>query len=160
MTRRLLLLRHAKAEHTPGLADLSRALTSRGRRQSAYVGTQARAAGYLPDAVVLSPSLRTRETWSYAAAEWQSSVKPDEDARIYDNTVDALLDVVREADPAISTLLLIGHNPSCELLAEFLDHGELADGFQTGFLAVYDVDAPWSEIDRPRARLLTTIRGE
>lgn len=160
MTRRLLLLRHAKAEHTPGVADLARALTARGQRQSAYVGSHALAAGYVPDAVVLSPSLRTRETWSYAAPSWESSVQPVEDERIYDNTVDGLLDVVRETAPDVSTLLLIGHNPSCELLAEFLDHGKLTTGFPTGFLAAYDVDAPWPEIDRPRARLLTTIRGE
>jgi phosphohistidine phosphatase len=160
MTRRLLLLRHGKAEHTFGVPDLSRSLTGRGRRQSAYVGTQARAAGYVPDAVVLSPSRRTQETWTHACASWDVSPKVETDPRIYDNTVDDLLDVVREADPATATLLLVGHNPSFELLGEFLDRGKLVDGFQTGLLAVYDLDEPWNEIDRPRARLLTTIRGE
>ena len=65
-THRLVLLRHAKAEHGLDVPDHDRPLTLRGRRQSAEVGTALAEAGLVPDLVLCSSSVRTRQTWELA----------------------------------------------------------------------------------------------
>ena len=67
--RRLLLLRHAKAERSQsGGRDHDRVLTERGRatpRSSAlYLARHA----FAPDRAVVSTAARTRETWALLAA--------------------------------------------------------------------------------------------
>ena len=58
-THRLVLLRHAKAEHGLDVPDHDRPLTLRGRRQSAEVGTAMACAAYESECVLsddLSPA--------------------------------------------------------------------------------------------------------
>jgi phosphohistidine phosphatase len=170
-TRRLLLLRHGKAESPPGVADRDRPLAKRGRRQSEYAGAECRQRDLVPDLVVVSPSLRTRETWDAFAEGLQSELEVDIDPRIYANTVDDVLDVLSEIPEETRTVLLVGHNPSIEAVAGALDHDSargtdtsLADGFPTGTLAVFEVDASWHQLttapDRmhSRAHLREVIR--
>ena len=67
-THRLVLLRHAKAERGLDVPDAQRPLTVHGRRQSAEVGTALAAAGLVPDLVLCSSSVRTRQTWELVEA--------------------------------------------------------------------------------------------
>jgi len=67
-TRRLVLLRHAKAEHGMDVSDHDRPLTLLGRRQSSRVGAGLAEADLVPDVVLCSTSLRTRQTWELARA--------------------------------------------------------------------------------------------
>src|SRR5438094_761470 len=61
---RLILLRHAKAENdAPSGDDFDRPLAPRGRREAAAMAGQLAALGIRPDLALVSPSLRTRETW-------------------------------------------------------------------------------------------------
>ena len=66
--RRLLLLRHGKAESPLGVADADRPLAPRGRAQSGYAGREAKERGLVPDLVVVSAALRARQTWAEFAA--------------------------------------------------------------------------------------------
>ncbi|SDS85782.1 SixA phosphatase family protein [Actinopolymorpha singaporensis] len=180
--RRLLLLRHGKAESPLGLADADRPLADRGRAQAGYAGRQARERGIVPDLAIVSPALRTRQTWSEFADAMGASAKPqpevevdmagpevevevDVDRRVYDNTVDDLLDVLTEAPDEVRTLLVVGHNPSIASLAAVLDDGSpgadrhgLADGYPTGTLTVFDVAGSWKAVGPGSGRLRAVIR--
>lgn len=188
--RRLLLLRHGKAESPLGVADADRPLAGRGRAQAGYAGREARERGMVPDLAVVSPALRTRQTWAEfagamgasawsrpeveveeAAAEVEVEVEVevdvavDMDRRVYDNTVDDLLDVVTEAPDEVRTLLVVGHNPSIASLAAVLDDGSpgadrhgLADGYPTGTLTVFDVSGSWKTVGPGSGRLRAVIR--
>ena len=61
--RRLILLRHAKSDRPPGIVDLDRPLNDRGKRAAPQMGAYLAAEGLIPEAVVVSPAKRTRETW-------------------------------------------------------------------------------------------------
>lgn len=81
--------------------------------------------------------------------EWDERVEVD--SRIYDNTLDDLLSVVRETPSACETVLLVGHNPAIAGLAAVLDedgsgpaHRRLAEGFPAGALAIFEVEGDWS----------------
>ena len=58
----LILLRHGKAEDTSPGGDFSRNLVDRGREQSRRAAKLLKGAGLLPDIVLTSPLVRTRQT--------------------------------------------------------------------------------------------------
>lgn len=131
MPRRLVLVRHAKAEQTS--PDLERALSPRGRSDAAAIGRWLASRGITPYRVVVSPSLRTRQTWELAG-----STTPEIDRRIYGNTIDDLLEIIRETPDDVQTLVLVGHNPSVGGLAATLDPD--VQEFPTSATVVFDVD--------------------
>jgi phosphohistidine phosphatase len=153
----LVLIRHAKA--ADGAVDAERPLAPRGRRDAAAVGEWLAELGIAPDRVVVSPALRARETWERAAARLSAAPDPVLDGRIYENEMDALLEVIRETPDQTGTLVLVGHNPSFGQLAYDLDDGtgdeearqELLAGYPTSAVAVYESPADWAEV---RARSL------
>jgi phosphohistidine phosphatase len=139
----LIVLRHAKAEHTLGMADPDRALTGRGRRDAAATGDWLRAQGPLPALVLCSPSRRTRQTLDGLGLDARVSSVSYEPT-IYDNDADALLDLIRQTGEEVETLLLVGHNPSCHQLVFELT-GSASDTFPTCALAVIELDGGWAD---------------
>ncbi len=152
MTKRIVLIRHAKTEQGP--VDIERALTDRGRRDATAIGELLRQGGITPDRVVVSPALRARQTWNSAQAELADIAELNVDDRIYDNDVDGLFDVIRDTPAEVETLALVGHNPSFEQLALALDDGngdrDAAEGMHSGYptsaVAVYEISAAWADV--------------
>ena len=150
--RRLVLVRHAEAGSA--LVDRDRPLTSRGERQATAVGEWLAQAGFVSGRVVVSPARRTLQTWDGMRAALSSAPERLVDERIYDNTVDGLVELVRETDDEVGTLVLVGHNPSVGTLAHVLDDGEgsetarreLTSGFPPASVAVFDVPVPFAEL--------------
>jgi phosphohistidine phosphatase len=142
--RILAVLRHAKAEHDPALADADRALTKRGRRDAAACGEWLRAAALVPDLVLCSTSLRTRQTWEQVSAALGPAGERAQvsfESRLYDTTT-ALLDIVRENPDAAGTVLMVGHNPdSHQLVVDLTGQRDLA--FPTTALAVIRLRGSW-----------------
>ena len=60
----LLLMRHAKSDWHSHTSDIDRPLNGRGRQDAAGMGAYLNQKGLVPDSLVISPSLRTRETAS------------------------------------------------------------------------------------------------
>lgn len=119
--RRLLLFRHAKAERSqPGMEDQARRLVDRGRKDAAKVGAYMASHALIPDRVLTSPSARTQETWKSASTAFRPTPAATTVERLYDATAQAILHVVKEANPAAHTLLIIGHNPGLHELAVML----------------------------------------
>jgi phosphohistidine phosphatase len=149
----LVVIRHAKAGEAP--FDIHRPLTERGLRDATAIGDWLRARAVRPDRAVVSPARRARETWQQAAGQLDAAPEPIIDDRVYDNTVDLLLDIVRETPDDVGTLVLVGHNPSFGALASELDDGqgdrsarhELRTGFPTSAVAVFRIDGSWSAVD-------------
>jgi len=157
--RRLVLIRHAKTEQGAG-ADIDRRLTDGGRRDAASIGTWLQAQSIAPDTAVVSPATRAQETWQLAAAALDPAPATSTDGRIYDNTVENLLDVVREQDAATTCLVLVAHNPSVQAFAAMLvaNAGRLGDldprhDYPTSGVTVFDVDGEWSNLSETTARL-------
>jgi phosphohistidine phosphatase len=157
--RRLVLIRHAKAEARAS-SDAARALAARGRRDARAVGRWLAAHGIEPDLVVVSPAQRTRQTWELAVSELGRTPPSAIDPGLYENSVDNVFDVIRAADPAISTLAIVGHNPSIEQSALALDDGggpasreEMRRGFPTSGVAVLTVEVDWVDVGPATATL-------
>jgi phosphohistidine phosphatase len=153
-SRRLVLIRHAKAEQD-GSTDAERELAPRGLRDAVAVGEWLTAQGVSPDHVVVSPARRAQQTWEQIAGALASAATATVDDRIYDNSVEQLLAVIHDAPADSTAVVLVGHNPSMHALAFTLDDGSgdaearrwVSRNFPTSALAVFEIEADWASID-------------
>ena len=138
----LVLIRHSKAEpHRED--DHSRELAARGRADAGQVREWLTAQGIVPDHVVVSTAVRTRQTWQACSV---GSAEPVFDDRVYDASVAELREVIAQTPAAAQTLVLVGHNPGVEQLAWALDDSDAArdrtnSGMRTSGVAVFRVAA-------------------
>ncbi|MBD5788271.1 histidine phosphatase family protein [Cellulosimicrobium terreum] len=164
-TRRLVLLRHAKAEPAGSVDDVLRPLALNGRRQAGRVGAALSASGLVPDRVLCSSALRTRQTWDLLLAHL-GDVEPDvltSDA-LYAADVGDVLDLVHGTEPRVRTLLVVGHEPTMAATASHLadpgsDDGALAQvrvGVPTATYSVLESATPWEDWEA-RGALLTYV---
>lgn len=162
----LVLLRHAKAEHGGSLDDHLRPLALTGRKQASQVGTGLQAAGLVPDLVLVSSSVRTRQTWDLVRA---ALGVPAEAARfsdeVYSAGVRSLLGLLREIEESAGTVLVVGHEPTVSQTAAALaapdsDESALARvrvGVPTAAYSVLEIAGPWATLEPDAARLLRVV---
>ncbi|MDO9494777.1 MAG: histidine phosphatase family protein [Nocardioides sp.] len=158
--RTVVVMRHAKAEQV-GPTDFERALSRRGHADGAAAGVWLARLGVDPDHALVSAALRTRETWGAVAGGASWSLDPTLDEGLYSAGPETALDLVRALDPAVTSVVVVGHNPTMAYLASMLDDGEgdpeagneLATGFPTSALAVFAYDGAWADLDSASARL-------
>lgn len=160
---RLLLVRHAKSAW-PDVPDHERPLAGRGRRQAPLVGAWLRSRDYQPDLVLCSTARRARETWQLMAGELASSPQVSNEERIYGAVATTLLELVRRTPQAVTTLLVVGHDPGVADLTRALARDRASGSaraakarvwlkFPTGAVAVLAVPGAWRDLDAGAARL-------
>ncbi|MCP8937308.1 histidine phosphatase family protein [Alsobacter sp. SYSU M60028] len=157
--RRLIIFRHAKAVPHGAAPDFDRALAQRGLDDAEAMGRMMAEEQLLPDLALVSPALRTRQTWERAAPAL-GPVETREEAAIYNAETDDLLRLVREAPAKVRTLVLVGHNPGVSDLARRLvGHGDryafarLRKKFPTAAIAVIDFPEDWPSVADGAGRL-------
>jgi len=149
--KRLLLWRHAKTERDNPKGDKARALTDRGREDAALIAGLMRGNGWLPDRVLCSSSVRTRQTWEIAEAILGSAPAREYLDALYLAPWKQILSLVKSAPASARTLLAAGHNPGLEDLAAALARvpetpeershlANLREKFPTAAIAVLDFD--------------------
>jgi len=114
--KRLLLLRHAKAE-AHSADDRQRALIDRGRKDAVRMGRFLREEHSVPDLVLCSDSKRTRETLELLLPEL--GVKPQVQFlhELYLAEPELILAVIRGAADKFRAAMVVGHNPGLEQCA-------------------------------------------
>ncbi|HEV2451240.1 MAG TPA: histidine phosphatase family protein [Streptosporangiaceae bacterium] len=125
MSKRLIVLRHAKATHKPGFPDVDRPLTSRGERDADAAGQWLHARQIVPDLVLCSTSRRTRETWdrvalALAGNSGGTGVDVRYDSRLYQADAGETLEIIAGDAGDEQTLLLVGHNPAAQQIVSRL----------------------------------------
>ncbi len=164
--RLLVVMRHAKAE-PGGESDSLRELSQQGWDDSVEAGRWLAGSGTTPDGALVSSARRTRSTWLALAEGGSFGVEPTYSDGLYSASPETALDLVRETDDGVSVLVVVGHNPTMAYLAQLLDDGggdegasrEMATGFPTGALAVFEVTGSWSDLDLASARLVAFHAG-
>lgn len=167
--RRLVLLRHAKAERGASLADIQRPLALAGRRQSGHVGSRLAAAGLLPDVVLCSSAVRTRQTWELSRAVLGV---PEVDVRfedaVYHAGVSDLIDLLRRVPDAARTVLVVGHEPTMSQTATILaGEGSAPEavarvrvGVPTATFSILEIAGAWQDLERGTGRLTGVVSPE
>ena len=118
-TRRLILLRHAKAERSGGVVDELRPLALRGRMQASGVASSLRADELVPDEVLCSAAIRTRQTCELVLGGFGDAAPESVEYldALYGAGVLDVLALVRAVDDRIRTLLVVGHEPAMSATA-------------------------------------------
>ncbi|MFR9781022.1 SixA phosphatase family protein [Micromonospora sp. MS34] len=155
--RTLVLLRHAKAEQSREAPDAERPLTRRGHADAAAAGAWLARHTLLPDVVLCSTALRTRQTWHGVALGMTGSppeggptgpspvVRYEQGA--YEARPEELLELVRAVAPEAGTVLLVAHNPGISLLSALLDPQRAdPDGLRTTDLVVHRPTTRWATL--------------
>jgi phosphohistidine phosphatase len=168
----LWLLRHAKAVADPpeGGTDFDRVLAPRGRRDatalSGLIGRHGKHLGLgqvpLPEIALVSPAARTAVTAELASTGWATSPDVRLIPEFYAAEPEDVLDHLRELPDDITTVMVVGHNPTAHALALGLiaktdkkGHDvAVRKGFPTCALGIYDFDVPhWSDVGSHTAHL-------
>lgn len=131
--RSLWLLRHGKAASDApwGGSDAERPLTGRGRRDATALGRRLAAGDgsfgltgvRLPDVVLGSAAVRTRQT-AELVVEGMGGRPLDLYRSLYGAETSTVLQYLRELDEGVASAMVVGHNPTMYRLAWEL----LADG--------------------------------
>jgi phosphohistidine phosphatase len=120
--RRLILLRHGKAESVSATGgDFDRCLTERGRRDCALIGRALAEAGVRPDLALVSAARRAQETWEEVAHAFPNA-QVETVRGLYLAAPEQIAAAVRAVDENLC-VIVVGHNPGLHELAL-----ELADG--------------------------------
>lgn len=152
-------MRHAKSDYPPGVADHDRPLAPRGIKQAGLAGDWLRAHAPAIDGVLCSTATRTRETLLNTRID--APVRYSE--RIYATTPGAMIDEINTVDDGVSTLLVIGHEPTMSSLALMLGRAgdtnitaaeRISNKFPTSAIAVLTVPCAWKGLELGAATLV------
>jgi phosphohistidine phosphatase len=118
---RLMLLRHAKSDwSTAGQRDHDRPLAARGRGAAPQIGTYMARHKLVPERIICSTAIRTRETWDLVGAALPKAPPATFERKLYDADPDDIVDVIRSAGRDVRRLLVLGHNPGLHETANLL----------------------------------------
>lgn len=117
MNYELILLRHGKSDWDNDASDFNRPLADRGVRGVQRIGTWLQQQGLKPDMVISSPAERARLTaQKVMKAMGETDAYIIYDSRIYNASLDSLLEVLSAVSDEIKRVMLVGHNPDLEEL--------------------------------------------
>lgn len=163
--RRLVLLRHAKAEPSGSVADALRPLALVGRKQATRIGPALVELGVVPEVVLCSDAVRTRQTWDLLKvglgdSEPEVTISGD----VYTAGVEEILALVAAVDPRVRTVLVVGHEPVMSAVAAYLagpgsDPAAFAQvqvGVPTAAYSVLESSAGWDAWTE-RSAVLSTL---
>ncbi|BCL19559.1 SixA phosphatase family protein [Streptomyces tuirus] len=159
-SRTIVLFRHAKADW-PQVTDHERPLADRGRMDAAEAGRRLADTGIAFDLALCSTAVRTRETWKLAVQEFPQRPKTVYEERIYEASPGELIALLNETPDEVRNILMIGHNPGIQGLAEVLaGSGEeearermTRRGFPAAAFAVLSFGGPWKSLEPRVAEL-------
>ncbi len=149
MMKHLILMRHAKAEKDAASGeDFDRPLAQRGLEEAQGVALALRGYGLKPDFALVSPALRTRQTFEQVSAVF-GGIDVKLDKALYNASAQALRAAVEAHEEAGNCILLVAHNPGIQYLAaDYMFEGaasanaieKVRGGFPTATAAVFEID--------------------
>ncbi len=167
--KRLYLLRHAKAQPADGgTEDFDRTLMLSGMQDGAAMARWLRRNGYALDLILCSPSARTTQTAELVLHELDAEIAYRD--ALYLAEASKIVAAVRGAPAAVSSLMIVGHNPGLEATAtqlarepvrrkERARHEALEEKFPTSALAILDFDVGrWRDVEPGAGKLVDFVR--
>jgi phosphohistidine phosphatase len=153
-------MRHAKSDYPNGVSDHERPLAPRGIREAGLAGEWLR--DNLPpiEHVLCSSATRTRQTLDRTGVTAPVSYSE----RLYGATPGTMLEEINQIRDHVSTLLVVGHEPTVSQVAlglagpETSDHdaaAQISMKFPTSGIAVLWVPVSWSALELSGAGLVS-----
>lgn len=117
----LLLMRHAKSDWTNQLADIDRPLNSRGRKDALHMAAHLKELGITPHRMVVSSSVRTRETASLLIKVFSvDTIDIHFEQALYLASRQTICEIAENYAEENKRLLVLAHNPGMDESVIFL----------------------------------------
>jgi phosphohistidine phosphatase len=118
----IILVRHAKSSWKDlSLDDFDRPLNQRGKKNAPFMGKKLKERQIMPDLVLSSPAKRARKTaTAIAKAIGYPKKKIIFDDNMYHASSKDIIEIIRNIDDKHKTIMLFGHNPDFNDLANIL----------------------------------------
>jgi phosphohistidine phosphatase len=157
----LHLLRHAKSSWADaGLDDHDRPLAPRGEKALHRIGEHLAGTAHPPELVLCSSARRTTMTLAGIAASLPPGIDTSIEERLYGASSGELLERLRGVSDDVDGVMLIGHNPGLEDLAQVLVgagdgalRARMTTKYPTGALATMSFSGSWAALGPGRATL-------
>lgn len=164
--RKIFILRHAKAETGHGLKDFDRPLADKGIQQAQELGSFLDERDWLPELIMTSPALRTKQTSKNLISSLSKRIPLEEKHIIYEGYRDDLFEVFQKTQDTHTRVMMVGHNPDIHGLAALLttpeqsnDYLYLQTVYKTCTLAILGTNIDkWSQLRPHSCTLLSYIR--
>lgn len=148
----LLLMRHAEA--AGAAEDFDRTLTPGGREAAARLAGEMRRRSLAPALILCSAARRAAETCALVVEGLDGETPATADRALYLAPAEALLTAIHAAPEPATPLMVIGHNPGLQHLADLLIGGgapqalsAMEEGFAAGAVAALDFDVEsWASV--------------
>jgi phosphohistidine phosphatase len=128
----LYLLRHAKSDwETNFSSDHERGLATRGKNAAKQLAGYMEDSGFAVNLCYVSDAKRCVDTWKIISKFGQFTDSVVKTTALYESDFEQLVTVIQESPNTASSLLMVGHNPGLEMLAEYLIQGVQTQNFQT-----------------------------
>jgi phosphohistidine phosphatase len=111
--KELYIIRHAKSSwKQPGLNDFDRPLNNRGLKDAPRMASFLKSRGIIPDRMLLSPAVRTKQTAAYFKIIYEmDEMQVESVPELYHAYADTIFSQVSALDKEASSVFLFGHNP-------------------------------------------------
>jgi phosphohistidine phosphatase len=117
----LYIVRHAKAIQTSEIDDFDRELTTIGYNDAIKVGKRLAVINIKPDVILTSPAKRAMQTAKIIAEEInKSELDIKSNRNIYEGDMNNIIDLIKLLPDDNEQVMLVGHNPTLKILADFL----------------------------------------
>lgn len=119
--KNLLIMRHAKSDWSnQNLSDFNRPLNKRGKRDAPMMGQQILKHNKQIDLIISSPANRALHTVQYVAQSINYTKNVQLEHSLYHDYINEALLIIQQINNNNNTVLLIGHNPTMEMLVSLL----------------------------------------
>jgi phosphohistidine phosphatase len=120
--KRVVIVRHAKAEQYGYDNDLDRHLTERGEDDAELVSKELKRLKVFPDLIISSPARRTTKTAEIFASNLNYPKKSIwfEKKLYHGKSPENFLEMLKELEEEVSTVFVFGHNPSVYYYMNYL----------------------------------------
>ena len=150
--KKLLLIRHAKAEKETSVKDIERPLKYIGIQDAAFMAGKLKDDSRIPQIIVSSPAVRTKTT-AEIFADHLLLPDPELNKAIYEASQQTLLRVINQLPAQYNFIALVGHNPGISQILYYLT-GEVKE-VHTSAIAEIDFEAKdWASISGGTGKLV------
>ena len=156
MIKKLLIIRHAKAESGDfKIEDFDRPLSQTGIDEAEEMGQKLLQKNIIPDGIISSPALRAITTAQLISNECgfnQENIILE--PNIYEASVSQILKSINNMDNDLNFVILFGHNPGLTMLTRNLTDNYITDMPTCGMAMLeFEVDE-WNLVSAGTASLL------
>lgn len=150
--KKLMLIRHAKAEKVTNVKDFDRPLKYIGMQDAAFMADRIRGNKMIPQLIVTSPALRTKTT-AEIFADHLGLPEPSFNKAIYEASTKTLLKVINEFPDNCDFVALSGHNPGIAEILYYLTKESREVHTSTVAIIDFELDS-WALVSNGTGKLV------